>query len=250
MKRKTFGLALTVIGVLALLQVMGLHFFGLTFWSSVFLLAGVSILTGSLFNRWKPSIVGAAFGLWLGAIGLFDILFANQLVPITGSELGRSGWPLIVIAIGLALVFGRRGWHHAWHGKHPAWKGGGSMGDLHFGSGPWKLERDLAVNHGMGDLKVDLTTAEITPGEHQITVSVGMGELLLRVPANMSLHVKANAGLGEVAVLGEKRSGVGARFEADYPVADAQHTLHIDASVGMGSLRIVQGAPPTARILA
>jgi hypothetical protein len=260
MKRTIMGLALMTVSVLAFLQVTGMRYFGLSVWPVLLVLGGLSITLGSFAKmRWhgRPSWFGLTVGLWLGAIGLFDILKALGIVILSSAAAATMGWPLLLIALGLSVIFRRRGAHAAWHAH--AHRGGpwgrgrfegafGAMGDLRYGPGPWKLDGDLRINHGFGDMKIDFSSAEITPGEHKIFLDLGAGEMLLKVPGNATVYAKAKAGMGEVRIFEEYRGGIGAQAESRMEVPDATVRLDIEASVGAGSIRIVAGPMPVIRL--
>jgi hypothetical protein len=113
--KKLSGLTLTVLGALALLQVIGVYNFGLAFWPVVILYVGLEIVWGSLFSRHHgPSLLGAALGFGVGALGLVPILANAGVAPfLSYGQLLRLGWPVLLIALGVALLFGPRRWR--WH---------------------------------------------------------------------------------------------------------------------------------------
>ena len=259
MKKTIWGLALITVGVLAFLQVTGIHYFGLSLWPVLLVLAGVAIILGS-FSKWvqrgRPSWFGMTAGLWIGAIGLLEILKATGIVVLSSIAAASMGWPLLLIARGLSGIFRRRGIHGQWHVRagHTGWSRGrfeggfGAMGDLRYGPGPWKLDGDLQINHGFGDVKLDLSSADITPGTHKISMDLSAGEALIRVPANATVYARAKAGMGEVRIFEEYRGGIGAQAESQVEIPDATVRLEIEASVGAGSIRIVEGPLPVVRL--
>lgn len=111
------GLTLMALGTMALLQVMGLYYFGLTFWPTVLVWIGLEITWGSLFDDWHgPQMVGAALGLFVGGFGLLKILENLGLATaMSVGEMARVGWPVLVVALGLSLLFRRpRHPHRQW----------------------------------------------------------------------------------------------------------------------------------------
>jgi hypothetical protein len=113
MHKQFSGLTLTVLGTLALLQVLDVYYFGLALWPAVLLWLGLEIVWGSLLNKWKrPSVVGAALGLFVAGLGLTQILAnAGVAAAMTAGELIRFGWPVLLVVVGLSLLF-RRGRCH------------------------------------------------------------------------------------------------------------------------------------------
>ena len=93
--------------------------------------------------------------------------------------------------------------------------------------------------HGIGSLEVDLGGLDLT---ESITVEagVGVGELRIVVPDGVPLDVHATAGVGEVEVFDRSSSGVGAKVEERFDDDNDGPTLRIDASVGVGQIRVVR----------
>lgn len=113
MRHKLFsGLTLMVLGTLALLQTLGLYNFGLTLWPAVILWIGLQMVWGSLFHGWgRPSVFGAAIGLFVAGIGLVRILAnAGVAAAMSVGDPLRVSWPLLIVALGLSLLVGRRHW--------------------------------------------------------------------------------------------------------------------------------------------
>jgi hypothetical protein len=90
-------------------------------------------------------------------------------------------------------------------------------------------------SHGIGQLTIDLRDLEL---DTDITVAagVGMGELLVRVPDEITIVVVASAGIGEVSALGRSSSGFGARLDERFPIADGGPVIRLELSVGIGEV--------------
>lgn len=247
MKSRLWGFILLALGILVLLQVTGVYNLGLSFWPVVLVLLAVAVLWESIshgFNSWF--LLG--LGLWIGGIGLFGILSAAGVSSLTGSDIARYGWPLLLVAIGLSILIGDRGWIGGWHGcgsfADDKNKGTCSrmchIGDLYHGRAPWVLDKDHDFYHGIGDVVIDLTTAEIMPGSHKIFVKTGAGDVTVRVPGGVNLDVDASVGIGELDLFGETRSGFGGlSLNRVIEVEGAEATLQIEAKLGLGDLTIV-----------
>jgi predicted membrane protein len=67
-----------------------------------------------------------------------------------------------------------------------------------------------------------------------------VGELRIVVPEGVPLDVHATAGVGEVEVLDRSSSGVGAKVEELFEDDSDGPTLRIEASVGVGQIRVVR----------
>lgn len=245
MKRVFSGIVLVILGVLALCQGIGVYDFGLSFWPVIGIVTGLWITYESFTGRRGPSWFGLALGLWLSAMGLFEILNdAGVTLDIDGGTIASAGWPILLIAIGLSVVFGN-GIRVSVSGKRrhrTEWSAGRHqvVGDLRYGRSPWVLEKDLNLSNAVGDLRLDLTTADITPGLHRINVTQFVGETVIEVPENVTVKVTAEANVGELDILGDQRSGAGLFLEREIVVPDAEVQLIIDAHQRVGSLRVIR----------
>lgn len=237
MKRQFWGTVLIALGVMVFLQVQHIYNFGLAFWPVVWTLIGLSILWSS-FRR--VSWFGLALGLWLSAMGLTDILYNAGISPIQGDDILRNGWPVVLVAIGASMIFGKSSWRfvHRWD-RHMS-SNNSVIGEVRLGPGRWTLDKDLNLSHGIGDLRVDLTTADISEGHHKIHVESGIGDVVVRVPDNVTVIATGKVGLGDLEVLGSRRSGVGNTLTRTIDVPGSTVTLEIEAKLGMGDLDIVQ----------
>jgi lia operon protein LiaF len=247
MKRQIWGVVLLLLGILVLLQVIGVYNFGLAFWPVMLLLLGVVIIWESLSFGWTSWVI-LGLGLWVGAIGLFGILKNAEVLAIGGSEIARYGWPLILVAIGLSILLGDsfKGKHSCWSGKdaeNEGWKRCSKLshiGDLYHGRSPWILDSDQEFHHGIGDVVIDLTTADIRPGLHKILVKVGMGEVTVRVPGGVNLDIHATVRIGELRLFEDERTGIsGLDLRRAVEVDGAEATVQLEAILGVGEMEIL-----------
>ncbi|HEY3364260.1 MAG TPA: LiaF domain-containing protein [Symbiobacteriaceae bacterium] len=241
-KRQFWGIVLIILGGLALVQMAGYNL-GLRFWPVLLLVTGAGIMWSGLR---RTSWFSLALGVWLGGIGLFDILNGAGLTTITGGHIAAAAWPLLLVAVGVGMLFGRNRWTKFVHMRMSP--EGHIVGDLRYGNSNWLLDKDLNLEHGIGDVKLDLTTANITPGVHNIKVGAWIGEIFVRVPDNVTVYVDAATNIGELDVLGDRRDGLSLGLSRQVVVADSPTELHIDARLAIGSLRIVQ-RPSTQRFV-
>jgi hypothetical protein len=112
-----------------------------------------------------------------------------------------------------------------------------------------KIERPLqaaslqtSYEFGVGDYTVDLSQVELRPGETNVDVSLGIGDLLITVPDDVALQIDAHAGAGEVIVLGDSDDGVGADRRLTAPGLGAEApVLVLEADVGLGAVEVRRG---------
>lgn len=251
MERRIWGFVLILTGVAALIQGTGVYHFGLAFWPVVLFLLGMLLIRFS-FTQWPSSWFILGLGLWVGGIGLFEILFNAGLTELGGRDITRNGWPVLLVALGASIMFDRRknllnrrcrDFRERFHSCGHRLK----AGDLYQGREPWILDGDLDLSHGLGDAVLDLTTAEISAGVHRINVKMGMGELLIRLPDHVSAELNTAVSIGSLRVLGEQRSGIGGmKLQRNIMVEDAAADLRIRAELGIGELTVLQ-APASPR---
>jgi hypothetical protein len=102
---------------------------------------------------------------------------------------------------------------------------------------------DLDIDQGIGELTLDLT------GEWQndldVNIDGGIGSATVRVPEEVGVRVKADAGIGGVSVLGFTRRG-DAYVNAAY--GDSDVTIEIDVDAGIGSITVQVGNKATTQI--
>ncbi len=247
MKKQLWGIILIALGVLVSLQVLGVYELGLAFWPIVFLLLGILILSESI-SFGLVSWITLGLGLWVGGIGLFNILSNAGAIDISGSDIARFGWPLILVAVGLSILLGDRNlFFRRVFSRHDPdktdWAGHKQVrhiGDLYHGRAPWTLDQNLEFFHGIGDVVVDFTTADIKPGTHHVFLKAGVGDVTIRVPGGINLDVDASVGLGELEVFGEQKSGIGGlAIKRVFNVEDAAATIQLEARMGLGDMKVI-----------
>lgn len=250
-KHRIWGIVLLVLGVMALLQGIEQFNFGLAFWPVINVLVGGALVWGS-FRHHGAIWFLLGLGLWIGGIGLFGILGNAGVTTITAGDIARFGWPILLVAAGVSILFGKPSWligKSSWATdmeRHRGWEHWGRFGAYYHGQQSWLLDGDIDINHGIGEVILDLSTADINEGAHRVKVGVSIGELLIRVPDNINLEVNASVSIGELNVLGEKRSGIsGLTIQRNLTAIDSKIDLHVKAKLGIGELNVVR--VPTSR---
>lgn len=195
-----------------------------------------------------------AFGLILLAIGLGWLLHSLDVIDVPWDAL----LPVSLIAVGAVLVVGSRTGRHsglialgivltlvtALAAAVDVPLIGGAGQEVIQPQSITELEPryDLAV----GQLVIDLTELQ---GAQRVDIEarVGLGELVVDVPAGAIVGVNARAGLGDVQVLGRHASGFGPELNVGpripvggRPGAPLRVFIFLDLSVGMGSVKVNQ----------
>lgn len=100
---------------------------------------------------------------------------------------------------------------------------------------------DIASSYevAMGTLTIDLTGVADQGNLGTLTARVGMGEMVIRVPDDMGVEVRADVAAGEVDLFGESVGGVGVEeTRRSSGFEEAEQQLVIDAEVFMGRVEV------------
>jgi len=101
-------------------------------------------------------------------------------------------------------------------------------------------ELEPAYNVGMGAITLDLTDLSLTEST-SVDVTVGAGEMLIRLPADVAVAVDASAGAGDVNLLGEQADGISVSRVYESPDYDtAEVTLTLDLNVAAGEIEVTR----------
>lgn len=244
MERRLVGFGLIVAGLIFLLERMNLVMLEFSIWSIAWVLLGgylVQRAVGHGRGRW----VQLGFGGWLMAVGLLDILAGMGLSPVGGEVIRGAFWPIVLLAVGISILTGGIKFQFIMDGK---WNGHdtrrwGAVGDSRFGGPGYVIQEDMQISHGVGETRVDLSQAEVLPGSWNLQVEQGIGDVTIYLPGHVSVIVEANVGLGDLEVLGERRSGFTPSLKRAVTNPEAEATLIVRAQNGLGRLRILQAAP-------
>jgi phage shock protein PspC (stress-responsive transcriptional regulator) len=191
----------------------------------IFLLLGAAVVAGLV-------SVGALSMQWPWLVGL--VAFAAFLGLVVMAVTARTAAPILVAFV---FVIG-------------AGFFGAAMSNLVGGVGDRvvtvRAPDELADRYelAMGRRVLDLTALPATEGNRTVRIEHGMGQVDVIVPSDASVSVSARAGIGEVQVLGQTESGVG----ADVTVTGGPEgpiDLDIDARVGIGQVRVCWPTPGT-----
>lgn len=93
---------------------------------------------------------------------------------------------------------------------------------------------------GVGELRVDLRSVSLPPGETRMEARVDVGALHVIVPDNVALRVRATSRAGEIDLLGERADGFNVEQALDQT---GERVLALETHVGLGSMRITRALP-------
>ena len=231
-----FGIVLVFIGALFLLvSVTGFSIGFGTWWPAILIVAGLLDL---LFNRRR----------WFRGAGTLIIgaLFFSETLGVWNVP-WRFLWPVPIVIIGLSIILGAsrgRARRADDFGRGATDSGGGGATEptgvdaadgldvnATFGERTQSVSGDNfpggRVNVVFGSAHVDLTQAGLADGEATINVSAVFGSVVIRVPADWTVDLRAGATMGEVA---DKRP---------QPAPDApKAALTVTGSATFGSIEI------------
>ena len=93
---------------------------------------------------------------------------------------------------------------------------------------------------GIGKLTVDLTRFDFAGTDVSVGLDVrlGVGELVVIVPTDLSIRVEARSALGNVVVFGQEESGIDAQLTVE---AEGTPTVTLEATVGIGEVVVERG---------
>ena len=95
----------------------------------------------------------------------------------------------------------------------------------------------VPFEHGIGKLTVDLRTSGLEIDDRTVEASLGVGDLLVLVPADTDVRVEAHAGIGSIEALGRTESGVDVDLERISGTSGTQE-VELELEVGIGSIRV------------
>lgn len=192
------------------------------------------------------AIVGYGIGQLVGPLGgasadLVAMLFATAAGGLTTVVLGLLGrrsalTSLLSIILAVSLV-------GTW-GVTTAPDGGGQQ--------TWEPTAESLVPSyawNAGQATLDLRGVTEPPEQSAISADVSLGELVIYVPEDITTRIVSSAELGSVSVQGadpsfEEQNQSGPSVDAEHVFGDGEPDLTVNATVRLGSIRIVSPSNP------
>jgi hypothetical protein len=94
---------------------------------------------------------------------------------------------------------------------------------------------------GIGNFDVDFSNLPLAKGRTNVKTTLGIGDLTVRVPSDVTVDVNARAGAGDVIVFGEQDDGTSVHTHVRDTGTDRSRVLVLDAHVGLGRLTVERG---------
>ena len=117
---------------------------------------------------------------------------------------------------------------------------GGGIGEIR-----WDVDQvselDRRYERAVGDATLDLRDLLIRAGTRvEIEANLGVGEMTIYLPDDVSAEVTADVGAGEARVLGRTDEGISIDIDRTVRGSADRGTLELDIHVGLGELRVIQ----------
>ena len=184
-----------------------------------------------------PIVVGGllvlAGAVWLlSNLGLIDVSFGfvgSVLLIVLGVALvflARTGPHRGLVAVGILLTI-----------LLAVFTGVGSPSRTFHPTSASALRPSYEL--GFGSLTIDLEDVNLPAGDTSLRAHVGTGRVAVIVPADVGVEVRAEAGTGQMSILGNHRGGTGIEDtvrSSNYATADKR--LLLDVSAGTGSVEV------------
>lgn len=199
----------------------------------------------------RPSLVAPALGALLALAGVLGLLAAVEVWTVEADQALAAAVAVVGVTIAVGALTGRRVGALVPVGLILLAAFGiaaSSPTSLSAGVGE-RLERPLdaaalerSYEFGLGEFRLDLSAVALAAGETRVDASLGVGALIVTVPDGVALEIDANAGIGEVIVLGDADEGVGADRSAVVPGSSTDApVLVLEADVGLGQVEVRRG---------
>jgi hypothetical protein len=185
-----------------------------------------------------------ALGLVLAALGVIWLLEVSDTVDLdTGVWVG-----IVLVGIGIGVIASPSGGARVLLiviGLFVALVGGTlAATNVEFSGGIGERNESPATideledpyELGIGSLKLDLTGLDLDE-DTTVRAQIGIGELLVIVPAAKPVSVDAELGVGDIMVLGEEEDGFDADLQTDANRGVGPE-LRLELEGGIGSIRV------------
>jgi hypothetical protein len=184
-------------------------------------LGAVLVGAGCLWLLSAADVVSLSYGAWIGVL----------LVTLgVATALARSGRRLL-IALGILVAIAGI---PALFVDDDVFSGGIGERDER----PRTSADVDTFRHGIGRLTVDLTASRLDLDNELVVASVGIGELVVRVPDDADVDLEAHVGVGNIEAFGESENGVDVSFDRISGTSGARE-LDLELEVGVGSVRVI-----------
>jgi phage shock protein PspC (stress-responsive transcriptional regulator) len=216
---------------------------------------GEEPIIGSLRLPWRSGTGRAALGATFVVVAATAVLGGTDVVQWdTAAGIAILG---LGIVLAIAAFAGGAPWLIV-----PALVLAGAVGflqaaDVHLRGG-WG-DKDVTVSTASslhdrydlaaGRLRLDLRDVHLAAGEERtVRARVGMGDLVVRVPQDVTVDADARSGAGDVNLLGGHSDGLDVTRTTARDARTGGGVLHLRADVGLGRVTVVRDPEPLASL--
>jgi len=199
----------------------------------------------------RPSLFAPVLGALLAAAGLFGLLAVLDIYDVDVAAALAAGVVIVGAAIAIGAMTQRRVGGLVFIGLllllafalaavTPVSVGAG-VGEKN--EQPTTVTAlDPSYEHGIGELDLDLSDVTLPVGTTSVDASVGIGKLVVTVPADIAVVIDAHAGIGSINLLGATDDGVDADRVLTLPgsTTDAP-VLDLEADIAIGDIEVRRG---------
>ena len=193
---------------------------------------------------------GMFWGFILILIGVL-FLFQNFNMLDIG-DIISTFWPLVLVAIGLKILYDRKS-HNDEDFKTVKDTVGSKtednissdsisrnnvFGDLIINIKSKKFSGG-SVSNVFGDVRIDLSNAEVTENNCKLYVNGVFGSIYIKLPSGVQAKIKANSVAGEMSIKDETHDGLfGNIKKEDAGYAETAKHIYISSSIVFGSITV------------
>ncbi|MBU1317653.1 MAG: cell wall-active antibiotics response protein [candidate division Zixibacteria bacterium] len=185
-------------------------------------------------NR-KWTLLGGAALIVVGMLLVLDNLYVIRFD--FWDTIGRF-WSVALIAVGIWLIYRQAGCKVGDATPSEAGRITRVVGQIR--TKPDSIhDRGLDVQLGAGSIEIDLTETNLREGENSVAASVGLGEVVVKLPAEIACNVSGSCGIGDVHVFSDSSDGFSPRVNQTDPDYDsAPKKIKVTAKSGLGDVKI------------
>jgi hypothetical protein len=185
--------------------------------------------------------------LWVFAGATAQLVYNLGLWPYDWGYVAYWTLPVLLVGMGLTVLLRPRHRAFAWvRREHVA--SGDCCGDvssfavdLRFGNRPWVFKSPMKVDIWAGDIDLDLSTAQFSPGANYLYVSAFAADVDIRAPEGIEVEAEASCSAGDIGLFHEHRSGLGVHLCAGRRAFGAAERT--DAGSGRSDPEAANNAP-------
>lgn len=232
---RLLALLIIAVGLVWLLNNLGYTHLDLgelfrTYWPVLLVVWGIEILGSGIPNK-NRKIAGTSAlitGLILVVLGLVIVARNLGYLDYDFSQLWGVFWAVLLILLGVVIL------------RRPSTEPGRTrlafMGGLEMKNPGWRLSPGGWTTI-MGGIELDLTVAEIPPGETILNLTAVLGGIDIRIPRNLGVDCQGTAILGGLDFFRQSDGGIVAHNHIKRE-GDGQSTLVINALAVLGGIEI------------